>query len=164
MRFRKLKIALTVAVLASAAGGVAIWFNLRGEDGAAIAAACAEVAVERLPQVAAVGQGPTAWERYRGGSPEAEQAVFERLAEDIQHIQARLKQKSGASRLARTLHAKSLLAVTNARFEISEDVAEDLQVGFIRPARITPRPYACRMRAVCISRTTSAIFAVPRCG
>jgi hypothetical protein len=74
----------------------------------------------------------TTWERYRNGSPEAEQVVFERLAKDIMRVQARLKAKSGALQLARTFHAKPLLAVTNARFEVADDLSEALQVGFFR--------------------------------
>jgi catalase len=49
------------------------------------------------------------------------------------HIQARLKAKSGASQIARTFHAKPLLAVTNAHFEIAEDLAEGLRVDCFQP-------------------------------
>jgi hypothetical protein len=73
------------------------------------------------------------WERYQGGSPEAEDAAFERLTKTIMHIQARLKAKSGASQIARTFHAKPLLAVTNAHFEIAEDLAEGLRVDCFQP-------------------------------
>jgi hypothetical protein len=59
--------------------------------------------------------------------------VFARLANDIMRLQARLKAKSGAPQRARTFHAKPLLAVTNAHFEIVKDLAEELRVGLFQP-------------------------------
>jgi hypothetical protein len=80
----------------------------------------------------------TAWERYRGGSPEAERVVFERLGRDIMRVQARLQKRSGALNIDRAFHAKPLLAVANATFRFNEDLPEDLSQGFARPGAEYP--------------------------
>ena len=78
------------------------------------------------------------WERFRGGSAEAERVSFDKLAKDIMRVQVKLKKKSSALRIDRTFHAKPILAVTNARFRVADNLPEDLQQGFMRPGAEYP--------------------------
>ncbi len=80
----------------------------------------------------------TQWERCRGGSAEAERVRFEQLGKDIMRVQAKLEAKSGAIRIDRAFHAKPLLAVDNARFEIVADLAPDLRQGFVKAGASYP--------------------------
>ena len=45
----------------------------------------------------------------------------------------KLKKKSSALSIDRTFHAKPILAVTNARFLVADNLPEELQQGFMRP-------------------------------
>ena len=83
-------------------------------------------------------QNGTQWERYRGGSAEAERASFDELAKDIMRVQVKLKKKSSALSIDRTFHAKPILAVTNARFLVADNLPEDLQQGFMSPGAEYP--------------------------
>jgi hypothetical protein len=77
--------------------------------------------------------GAERYERYVGGSPEAERVIFERLARDVMRVQLKARKRSGAAGIERTLHAKAILGVENARLRFHPDLPEDLRVGFARP-------------------------------
>ncbi|WP_327588194.1 catalase [Nonomuraea sp. NBC_00507] len=78
------------------------------------------------------------YERYVGGTPEAERAIFERLAHDLMRVQLKLKKRSGAADIDRTFHAKAILGVENARLRFHPDLPEDLRTGFVRPGAEYP--------------------------
>ncbi|QES46970.1 peroxidase [Streptomyces venezuelae] len=78
------------------------------------------------------------YERYAGGSPEAERLVFERLAHELLKVQLKAKGRSGAGAVDRAFHAKAVLGVENARLTFREDLPEDLRAGFARPGAEYP--------------------------
>src|SRR4051794_10255760 len=82
-----------------------------------------------IPEDPEAGQ----YERYAGGSPEAERAIFEKLARDLMRVQLTIKQRSGAANVERTFHAKAILGVDNAKLRFHPDLPDDLRVGFARP-------------------------------
>ncbi|MFA1546033.1 hypothetical protein [Actinomadura chokoriensis] len=51
------------------------------------------------------------YERYVGGSPEAERVHFEKLARDVMRVQSKIKKRAGAARIERAFHAKATLGV-----------------------------------------------------
>ncbi|HEU0060760.1 MAG TPA: peroxidase family protein, partial [Hyphomicrobiaceae bacterium] len=76
----------------------------------------------------------TAWsEKYEGGSPEAEQKIFEGYAREILSVQLKYKKKSGASAIERASHAKMLLGVANATLRVLSEIPEPFQVGHFQP-------------------------------
>ncbi|MEU9467368.1 peroxidase family protein [Streptomyces avermitilis] len=83
------------------------------------------------------GQHERQYERYEGGSPEAERQVFERLAREIMAVQVRNRQTGGGG-ISRTFHAKAPLAVENARLRFHDDLPEALRVGFAQPGADYP--------------------------
>ena len=79
-------------------------------------------------------QSPQYWrEIYQGGSPKAEQILFEKLATEIMDVQLKNKSKSGSASIDRTFHAKSLLGVTNARLHVLGDIPNRFRVGYFQP-------------------------------
>src|SRR6266545_5695001 len=86
---------------------------------------------EAPPAHEAPGAGQ--YERYAGGTPEAERAIFEKLARDLMRVQLKIKKRSGAANIERTFHAKAILGVENARLKFHHDLPGDLCAGFARP-------------------------------
>ncbi|MFF3088800.1 peroxidase family protein [Streptomyces nojiriensis] len=78
------------------------------------------------------------YERYAGGSPEAERLVFERLARELLRVQLKVRRRSGAAAVDRTFHAKAVLGVENARLRFREDLPEALRAGFATPGAEYP--------------------------
>jgi Animal haem peroxidase/Catalase len=77
-----------------------------------------------------------AWsETYEGGSPEAEQRLFEGYARDILSVQLKYKKKSGSSGIERASHAKMLLGVANATLRVLPDIPERFQIGHFQPGK-----------------------------
>ncbi|MBA2810306.1 peroxidase [Streptomyces sp. KM273126] len=72
------------------------------------------------------------YERYEGGSPEAERLVFERLARELMDVQVR-NRRAGGGGIARAFHAKAPVGVENARLRFHDDLPADLRVGFAQP-------------------------------
>ncbi|MFG1708297.1 peroxidase family protein [Nonomuraea sp. M3C6] len=96
---------------------------------------------ERLVgEAPAVREAPPAgqYERYVGGTPEVERAIFEKLARDLMRVQLRIKKRSGAAAIERTFHAKAILGVENARLRFQPDLPEDLRTGFAQPGAEYP--------------------------
>ncbi|MFD9817709.1 peroxidase, partial [Streptomyces violascens] len=78
------------------------------------------------------------YEQYEGGSPEAERKVFEEFAQRIVRIQ-RINQDTG--RLPgpdRAFHAKTTVAVDNARVRFRTDLPLSLREGFVQPGAEYP--------------------------
>ncbi|MGW7530480.1 methyltransferase domain-containing protein [Streptomyces sp. NPDC054783] len=78
------------------------------------------------------------YERYEGGSAEADRLVFESLAEELMRVQAEIRKSSGAAALVRNFHAKPVLGVENARLRIHDQVPPELQTGYVRPGAEYP--------------------------
>ncbi|MFJ3978723.1 peroxidase family protein [Streptomyces sp. NPDC090021] len=78
------------------------------------------------------------YERYAGGSPEAERLLFERLARELMRVQLKVKKRSGAATVDRAFHAKAVLGVENARLRFHEDLPEVLRTGFAVPGAEYP--------------------------
>ncbi|MFP3991974.1 peroxidase family protein [Streptomyces sp. E11-3] len=85
-----------------------------------------------------VQQASPPYERYEGGSPEAERRVFEKLAADMLHVQLKNMRSSGAAGPARAFHAKAALGVENARLRFHDDLPPDLRVGYAQPGADYP--------------------------
>ncbi|MFF5083533.1 peroxidase family protein [Actinoplanes sp. NPDC000266] len=88
------------------------------------------------------GPATPAWsETYLGGSPEAERAVFERLARDVMKVQLRTRKAAGAHGVPhavdRAFHAKATLAADDAELRFL-DLPEDLRTGFAQPGAAYP--------------------------
>lgn len=88
----------------------------------------------------AVGRALSAagYERYVGGSPEAERVHFEKLARDIMRVQLKIKKRSGAAGIERAFHAKAILGVENARLTFRPDLPDGLRAGFAQPGADCP--------------------------
>ncbi|MEU6994378.1 peroxidase family protein [Streptomyces sp. NPDC046465] len=73
------------------------------------------------------------YERYLGGSPEAERRLFQRLAQELMKVQEKNRRAAGAAGIERTLHAKAALGVENARLRFHDDLPAALRCGFAQP-------------------------------
>ncbi|GAB2828406.1 hypothetical protein GCM10022221_28530 [Actinocorallia aurea] len=93
---------------------------------------------ERVAETAAREAGAEQFERYIGGSPEIERAKFEDLARDLMRVQVRIRKRAGAAHVARTFHAKAILAVEDAMLAFVPDLPEDLHTGFAEPGARYP--------------------------
>jgi hypothetical protein len=78
------------------------------------------------------------YERYAGGTPEAERLLIERLVHDLMRVQMKVRKRSGAADIARTFHAKAALGVENARLTIRDDLPDHLRAGYVRPGAEYP--------------------------
>ncbi|MFD0479354.1 hypothetical protein ACFQ0B_72720 [Nonomuraea thailandensis] len=78
------------------------------------------------------------YERYVGGSPEAERVILERLAGDLMRVQLKIKERSGAAGIDRAFHAKAILGVENARLRFHTSLPEELRTGFAQPGAEYP--------------------------
>ncbi|MPY60005.1 peroxidase family protein [Streptomyces spongiae] len=78
------------------------------------------------------GQQDQQYERYEGGSPEAERLVFERLARELMNVQVS-NRRAGGGGITRAFHAKAPVAVENARLRFHDDLPAALRVGFAQP-------------------------------
>ncbi|WP_203863284.1 peroxidase family protein [Planobispora rosea] len=78
------------------------------------------------------------YERYVGGSPEAERVIFEGLARDLMRVQLKIKKRSGAASVDRAFHAKAILGVEDARLRFHQDLPGDLRTGFAQPGAEYP--------------------------
>ena len=81
-------------------------------------------------------------ETFVGGSPEAEQQHFEKLARDIMRVQLTSSKVAGAHGVPhgvdRAFHAKSTLALEGAELRFRDDLDDDLQAGFVQPGASYP--------------------------
>lgn len=91
-------------------------------------------------------------EEFEGGSAAAEQAVFAALAARMLRVQAGNRAKAGAPAPLRTLHAKMILGVADARLRFVDDLPGDLATGWARPGAEYPA-------AVRLSNASGAIRA-----
>jgi hypothetical protein len=80
-----------------------------------------------------------AWrEIYWGGSAEAENAAFKRLAADINLAQEKARRAAGTAAVDRAFHAKPLLVTDKAELTFRSDLPADLTAGFARPGAHYP--------------------------
>ncbi|MEU8548143.1 peroxidase family protein [Streptomyces roseoverticillatus] len=78
------------------------------------------------------------YERYAGGSPEAERVLVDRLVHDLMRVQIKVKKRSGAAGIARAFHTKAALGVEDARLTVHDDLPDDLRTGFVQPGAEYP--------------------------
>ncbi|SPL97289.1 Catalase [[Actinomadura] parvosata subsp. kistnae] len=78
------------------------------------------------------------YERYVGGSPEAERVILQRLADDLMRVQLKIKERGGASGIDRTFHAKAILGVENATLRFHDSLPQELRTGFAQPGAEYP--------------------------
>ena len=80
-----------------------------------------------------------AWkETYWGGSSEAENAEFKRLAANINMAQEKTRRAVGAAAVSRAFHVKQLLATDNAELRFRSDLPAELTAGFAQPGAHYP--------------------------
>ncbi len=75
------------------------------------------------------GQPPPWHEVYEGGSEQAEQDHFRKLASDIVGVQRENERKSGSPAARRTFHAKVVVGVDNAQLAFPADLPAELFAG-----------------------------------
>ncbi|WP_055565081.1 peroxidase family protein [Streptomyces atriruber] len=83
--------------------------------------------------MADTGQHQQSYERYMGGSPEAERRLFERLAKELMKVQEKNRTAVHGATPERALHAKAALGVENARLRFHDDLPDTLRSGFAQP-------------------------------
>src|SRR4051812_754911 len=71
--------------------------------------------------------GHEPYERYEGGSEQAELLVFEELARDLMLAQEKNRRARNAATVDRAFHAKTVMGVANAHLRIRRDLPEDLR-------------------------------------
>lgn len=76
-------------------------------------------------------------EIYDGGSAEAEDEVFMSLARDILRLQEINRRKAGGDAM-RTLHAKIVVGITNAKLVIDDEMPERFQAAHFQPGASLP--------------------------
>ncbi len=77
-------------------------------------------------------------ELYDGGSVEAEQKIFAGLADQMLTIQEASRRKTGSDQPDRTLHAKMVAGVTNARLIVDEALPAIFRVMHFQPGATLP--------------------------
>jgi hypothetical protein len=81
----------------------------------------------------------SAWsEVYDGGSPEAEHEIFLVLANEMVHIQEANRLKRGDPRPTRTLHAKTIVGIDDAKLVVDRALPTDFAVGHFKPVACLP--------------------------
>ncbi|MGY0064805.1 hypothetical protein ACWY4P_51670 [Streptomyces sp. LZ34] len=78
------------------------------------------------------------YERYEGGSLEAERLVLDKLAHELVGVQRANRHGGGPAHLLRTFHTKPALGVDNARLRFHDDLPEALRVGYAQPGAEYP--------------------------
>src|ERR1700722_6982496 len=84
-------------------------------------------------------QAPAPWrEVFDGGTPETEYEIFKSLAEVMLRTQESTRQRIGAPHALRTLHAKIVLGVIDARLVIDRDLPDRFNVGHFLAGETLP--------------------------
>ncbi|MDW6025793.1 peroxidase family protein [Mesorhizobium sp. BAC0120] len=78
------------------------------------------------------------WREEYQGDPEAERLLFERLAQDMMHVQLKARKASGAASIKRAFHSKAIFASAGARLTFAEDLPQELSAGFAQPGKSYP--------------------------
>jgi hypothetical protein len=77
-----------------------------------------------------------AWrETYEGGSAQAEQRAFARMARDIMGVQLTAQKRAKASAVRRPFHAKPIFATAHASLRFNDDLPDELRYGWVQPSR-----------------------------
>jgi hypothetical protein len=82
--------------------------------------------------------GHQEYERYDGGSEQAELLRFEELARELMLVQEKNRRARDATTVDRAFHTKTVLAVENACLRVRRDLPQDLQQGCFRPGTELP--------------------------
>jgi len=75
------------------------------------------------------------WREEYEGDPETERLLFERLAQDMMHVQLKVKRKSKAASIQRSFHSKAVFAAVDGKLRFADDLPEDLRFGFAAPGK-----------------------------
>ncbi|MFI6638319.1 hypothetical protein [Streptomyces sp. NPDC050504] len=105
--------------------------NTGGAENEAASKAANEAAGEADSKAA--NKADNKYEHYEGGSAEAERQVFAELAGRIVRVQEVNRRKGRLPGPDRAFHAKTTLAVDNARIRFRDDLPPGLTVGYARP-------------------------------
>ncbi|MFI8993149.1 hypothetical protein [Streptomyces sp. NPDC053542] len=81
---------------------------------------------------------PLQYERYEGGSAEAEGLLFERLRADILRVQQKNQRAAKAGSPARVFHAVPVLGLENARLRFLDSLPARLSGGYAQPGAAYP--------------------------
>lgn len=77
-------------------------------------------------------------EIYRGGSPEAEQALFRAMAREMMKVRRANSERAGADHRLRMIYAKTVVGVTNASLVMDRILPAELAVGHFHPGTAFP--------------------------
>ena len=77
-------------------------------------------------------------ESYAGGSAEAEDREFQKLAQDIMLAQLKTQRSAKARGVNRAFHAKATLALDGAELRFLDKLSPDLITGYARPGASYP--------------------------
>lgn len=76
----------------------------------------------------------TDWkESFFQGSAEAEAELFATFPNEINRVQTQIEQREHAPVIRRAFHAKIHAGITNAKFQVLQNIPEDLQIGIFQP-------------------------------
>jgi hypothetical protein len=101
------------------------------------------------------GHQPPWREIYQGGSAQAEQEHFRKLADVIVGVQRENERKSGSQAARRTFHAKIVVGVDNAELAFPADLPPSCPPATSPPARGSRPRSRCPTRAASSSRTAA---------
>src|SRR5262245_40193768 len=76
-------------------------------------------------------------ERYEG-SAENERILFEKLAQDMMHVQLKTKKRAKAAGIQRSFHSKAVFATASAKLVFTDDLPDELRAGFAAPGKSYP--------------------------
>ncbi|TGQ22487.1 hypothetical protein, partial [Mesorhizobium sp. M00.F.Ca.ET.216.01.1.1] len=80
-------------------------------------------------------QATVSWREIPQGSAEDERLLFEKLAQDMMHVQLKTKQRAKAAGIQRAFHAKPIFASIDATLRFNEDLPADFRAGFAQPGK-----------------------------
>ncbi|MDX8450941.1 catalase, partial [Mesorhizobium captivum] len=83
-------------------------------------------------------QATAIWREIPQGSAENERLLFERLAQDMMHVQLKTRRCSKAAGIQRAFHAKPIFASIDATLRFNDDLPADFRAGFAQPGKSYP--------------------------
>ncbi|WFP65884.1 peroxidase family protein [Mesorhizobium sp. WSM4904] len=83
-------------------------------------------------------QATTIWREIPQGSAEDERLLFERLAQDMMHVQLKTRRRSKTAGIRRAFHAKPIFASIDATLRFNDDLPADFRAGFAQPGKSYP--------------------------
>ena len=78
------------------------------------------------------------WREEYQGDAETERLLFERLAQDMMHVQLKTKKHAKAAGIQRAFHSKAVFAAVDGTLTFVDDLPDDLSAGFAQPGKSYP--------------------------